>query len=50
MKGVITSRHLLLNARTIISEFGIGCYLRCLRRAFFHRGEGTFLETACRMK
>lgn len=50
MKGVITSRHLILNARIIISEFGFGCYLRCVRRALFHRGEATFLETACRIK
>lgn len=49
MKGVITTRHLLLNARTIISEFGIACYVRCLRNALLHK-QSTFLQSACKMK
>jgi len=50
MKGVITTKHLILNARTIIAEFGVGCYLRCLKNAIFRRGDNTFLQCACRMK
>jgi hypothetical protein len=50
MKGLITTRHLILNARTIIAEFGVGCYLRCLKNAVLHRGQCTFLESACRLK
>ncbi len=50
MKGLITTRHLILNARTIIAEFGVACYLRCLRNALLHRGPATFLETACKLK
>jgi hypothetical protein len=50
MKGVITTRHLILNARIIIAEFGVVCYMRCIKNALLHRGQVTFLESACRMK
>jgi hypothetical protein len=31
MKGVITSRDVLMNSFTIIREFGPGLYIKCLR-------------------
>jgi len=49
MKGMITTRHLILNARVIIAEFGVACYFRCLKAALLHRGDTTFLGNACRM-
>jgi hypothetical protein len=49
MKGLITTRHLILNARTIISEFGISAYFRCVKNVIIHR-QTTFLESACRFK
>ena len=49
MKGMITTRHLILNARVIIAEFGVACYFRCLKAALLHRGDATFLGSACRM-
>ncbi len=50
MKGMITTRHLILNARLIISEFGVACYLRCLRSALVSRGDCTFLAAAMKFK
>ncbi len=50
MKGLITTRHLILNARTIIAEFGVACYFRCLKNAVLHPGQCTFLESACKLK
>jgi hypothetical protein len=45
MRGVITSRDVLANARLIQSEFGLMCLLRCLVAVV--RGERTtFLDTA----
>jgi hypothetical protein len=49
MKGLITTRHLILNARTIISEFGFSAYLRCVKNVLIHRNT-TFLESACKFK
>jgi hypothetical protein len=49
MKGLITTRHLILNARTIISEFGLSAYLRCVKNVLIHR-HTTFLDSACRFK
>lgn len=44
MRGLITTRHLLLNASTIIHEFGFGAYVRCLGQALLSRKPVTFLE------
>ncbi|MCC6808605.1 MAG: hypothetical protein IT381_14370 [Deltaproteobacteria bacterium] len=49
MKGLITTRHLIFNARTIIAEFGFSAYLRCIKNALMHR-QTTFLDSACRFK
>ena len=43
MKGVITSRDVLLHPMTICAAFGAACYLRCLK-AVISRRRCTFLE------
>jgi hypothetical protein len=45
MRGVITSRDVLANARLIHSEFGFRCLLRCLVAVVRGR-HTTFLDTA----
>ncbi len=45
MRGVITTRHLVTHAATIVREFGLRRYLRCLTRAIFGP-PCTFLELA----
>lgn len=47
MRGIITTRHLVTNAPTIIHEFGVGAYLRCIRGVLSRRPV-TFLECVCR--
>ena len=44
MCGAITTRHLVTNAATIIVEFGMGAYLRCLSRVLLSRKPVTFLS------
>ena len=44
MVGLITTRHLLTEARTLVAEFGVSVYLRCLRAALLERRPVTFLE------
>jgi hypothetical protein len=44
MRGIITTRHLVTNAPTIITEFGMAAYLRCLARTLLSRRPVTFLE------
>ena len=46
MEGVITTRHLLFHAPTIVRLFGTPCYLRCLRAALRGR-RCTFLGVLC---
>ena len=48
MRGLITTKHLMTNAATIIHEFGVGAYLRCLAAAVLSRREVTFLECVMR--
>jgi hypothetical protein len=43
MSGVITTRHLLLHALTIVREFGPRAYLRCWARTLTAAGPVTFL-------
>ena len=50
MRGMITTRHLIFNARLIITEFGMVCYLRCLKNVLLHRGHNTFLDSALKLK
>gem|GEM_PF-3313548 len=47
MKGLIRKRHLILNAHTIIQEFGLRCYLRCIKNTMLHSKKVTFLQMAC---
>ena len=49
MRGIITSRHIVTNAPTIIQEFGMGAYLRCLAACMFSRRNVTFLEVVMRL-
>jgi hypothetical protein len=49
MQGIITTRHLVTNASTIISEFGLGAYVRCVTAAMLSRRPVTFLEMVMRM-
>ena len=48
MRGIITTRHLVTNAPTIIHEFGMVAYLRCVRTALLSRRPVTFLECVMR--
>ena len=50
MRGLITTRHLVINAATIIQEFGFLAYLRCLRQVLLTRRRVTFLECVMRLK
>lgn len=50
MGGAITTRHLLTQAPTIINEFGVGAYLKCVCRTMFSRKEVTFLECTCQIR
>ena len=49
MRGLITSRHIVSKAPTIIHEFGMGAYLRCIAACMFSRREVTFLEVVMRL-
>ena len=49
MQGTITTRHLVTNASTIIHEFGLGAYMRCVAAAMLSRKHVTFLEMVMRM-
>lgn len=49
MQGIITTRHLVTNAPTIINEFGIAAYMRCLAAALSSRRDVTFLEVVMSM-
>jgi hypothetical protein len=44
MRGIITTRHLVTNAPTIIAEFGVAAYFRCLTRTLLYKRPVTFLE------
>jgi hypothetical protein len=48
MRGVITTRHLVLHGALVIREFGLRCYLRCWVRTLTRSAPCTFLECACR--
>jgi hypothetical protein len=49
MRGLITTRHLVVNAGTIIHEFGFVAYMRCVR-ALLCRRNTTFLECVCHFR
>lgn len=48
MRGIITTRHLVTKATTIIQEFGWAAYFRCVGRAIVSRRQVTFLECVMR--
>lgn len=50
MRGLITTKHLLINAATIVQEFGFIAYLRCLHMALFSGRSVTFLECIIRLR
>ena len=50
MEGIITNRHLATNAPTIIREFGVQAYFRCVAACLFSRRQITFLETVMRLE
>jgi len=47
ISGVITTRHVLKHAPTIVWEFGLAAYLRCCWM-IFRRRNTTFLECVLR--
>ena len=47
MRGLITTRHLVTNAPTIIHEFGILAYFRCVKAVITQR-QVTFLDCVTR--
>ena len=49
MRGTVTTRHLITNAGTIIRQFGVLTYMRCIFAVTFSRRDVTFLDCACRM-
>lgn len=50
MQGLITTRHLVTNAPTIIHEFGMVAYVRCVAACVLARREVTFLEVVLRLR
>lgn len=50
MRGLVTTRHLLLYSPTIIQEFGLLAYLRCVRRVLWSRRSVTFLECVMNLR
>ena len=46
MQGLITTRHLFFKAPTIIHEFGLQTYLKCVAAAVKGEPNTTFLECA----
>ncbi|MEO1173264.1 MAG: hypothetical protein AAFX94_14620 [Myxococcota bacterium] len=48
MQGCITTRDLVLQARTIVHEFGVKAFCRCLSAVILRR-KTTFLECVARV-
>jgi hypothetical protein len=44
MRGFVTTWTLLLEGRTIVTEFGLRCYARCWWRVLTRAQRCTFLE------
>ncbi len=49
MRGLITTRHLVTNAPTIINEFGMKAYMRCVAACVLSKRHVTFLEVVMRL-
>lgn len=50
MRGLITTRHLIINAPLIVQEFGLIAYVRCFVRALWRRQQATFLNCIVELK
>lgn len=50
MRGCITTKHLVIKAPTIITEFGMLAYIRCWFLAVFSRRKVTFLDCVTRIQ
>lgn len=50
MRGLITTKHLLLNASTIVQEFGLLAYLKCIYSVLCGPRRVTFLECIVRLR
>ena len=50
MRGLITSRHIVSKAPTIIHEFGMVAYMRCVAAAVLSKRDVTFLEVVMRLR
>ncbi len=46
MQGFITGKHVIRYGGTIIRNFGLGCWLRCLGVVLFAHEPTTFLAVA----
>ncbi len=46
MKGVIRGQHLITHAYTIVTEFGMTTYIRCIRAVVLSQNK-TFLQCVC---
>ena len=44
MCGFVTTRDLFFHSTEIVREFGVRCYLRCLKRTLLSKKTVTFLE------
>ncbi|MEO7034834.1 MAG: hypothetical protein ABI548_13075 [Polyangiaceae bacterium] len=44
MRGVITTRHLVIHAPLIMRLFGVRAYFKCVACALRKRGKATFLD------
>ena len=50
MRGLITTKHLLLNAGTIVQEFGLLAYFKCIYSVLCGPRRVTFLECIVRLR
>ncbi len=50
MVGLVRTRHLITHPRTIVREFGLRCYVRCIWRTLMERRPVTFLDCTLAMQ
>lgn len=50
MRGCITTRELFWNAPTIVREFGVVAYVKCLAACVLSPRRATFLSCVCRLE
>ena len=49
MQGNLTTRHLMTNAPTIIHEFGMYAFVRCLASCVLSKRDQSFVELVMRL-